>query len=789
MLKSYFNIAWRNLRNNKLYSLLNIIGLAIGMSVAIIIGFWVWDEVSFDRYHKQYDRIARVMVNTTNNNIIYSGKTVSIPMGYELRDKYRSDFSHISLATHMGTHIIAMGDKQLSQAGLWVQSEFPEMFSLKMVTGNANALKDPSSILLAQSVAKSLFNNIDPLNKTVRVDNKTDLKVAGVYQDLPHNTTLGDVKLLLPWEKYVSEGWVKNALTQWENHNCQLFVQLKDFAQIEKVNDKIKNVPTPHITYSKEELMLHPMNKWHLYNEFKEGKVAGGRISLVWMIGLIGIFVLLLACINFMNLSTARSEKRSKEVGIRKTIGSLRSQLIFQFLSESLIIVLLATIVTVVLVLLSLPLFNKLSDKLMTFPWTDPIFWLSLLTFTLFTALIAGSYPAFYLSGFKPIKVLKGTFKAGQEAALPRKMLVVIQFTVSIALIIGTVIVYQQIQFASKRPVGYTREGLITIDMNTPDIYDHYDAIRNELLRTGVVTDMAQSNSAPTEVWSNNIIDWKGKDPAKVVSPGTIAVSHDFGNTLGWKILEGRDFSRDFPSDTGAFILNESAVKLVGFEKPVGQTIRWLNEEHVIVGVVKDMVMESPYQPIRPTIFHLNPGWSRLITIRINEDVSLRDGLAKIEPVFKKFNPGSPFVFKLTEDEYAKKFFDEKRIGNLTAVFALLAVFISCLGLFGLASFVASQRTKEIGIRKVLGASVFTVWKMLSKDFVLLVIISCGMAIPISFYFLNDWLQQYIYRTPIHWWIFVAISVGAILIALLTVTYQSIKAAIANPVVSLKSDC
>jgi len=788
MLKSYFKIAWRNLRNNKLYSLLNITGLAIGMSVAIIIGFWIWDEVSFDRYHQQHDRIARVMVNTTNNNIIYSGKTVSIPMGYELRDKYRGDFKYVSLATHMGTHIIAVGDKQLSQAGIWVQDEFPEIFTVKMVTGNANALKDPSSILLAHSVAKSLFNDIDPLNKTVRIDNKTDLKVAGVFEDLPHNTTLGDVKLLLPWDKYVSEGWVKNAQTQWENHNCQLFVQLQDLAQIEKVNDKIKNVPTPHITYSKEELMLHPMNKWHLYSEFKEGKVAGGRISLVWLIGLIGSFVLLLACINFMNLSTARSEKRSKEVGIRKTIGSLRRQLIFQFLSESLIIVLLATIVTILMVLLSLPLFNRLSDKLMTFPWTNPIFWLSLLAFSLFTALIAGSYPAFYLSGFKPIKVLKGSFKAGQEAALPRKVLVVIQFTVSIALIIGTVIVYQQIQFASNRPVGYTREGLITIDMNTPDMYNHYDAIRNDLLRTGVVYDMAQSNSAPTEVWSNNIIDWKGKDPAKVVSPGTIAVSHDFGNTLGWKILEGRDFSRDFPSDTGAFILNESAVKLVGFENPVGQTIKWLNEEHTIVGVVKDMVMESPYQPIRPTIFHLNPGWSRLITIRIKGDLSLQDGLAKIEPVFKKFNPGSPFVYKLTEEEYAKKFFDEKRIGNLTTVFAILAVFISCLGLFGLASFVAGQRTKEIGIRKVLGASVFTVWKMLSKDFVLLVIISCAIAIPVSLYFLNDWLQQYEYRTPIHWWTFVIAGAGAILLTLLTVTYQSIKAALKNPVTSLKSE-
>lgn len=793
MIKSYLKIAWRNLQNNKMYSALNIIGLATGMAVALLIGLWVWDEVSFNTWHKQYNRLAQVMVQVTNKtangNEIYTGATASMPMGYELRDKYAGDFKHVSMVSWQAAHILAVGDKQLSQTGMWVQEAFPVMLTLKIITGSPDALKDPSSILLAESVAKALFNEVDPLNQTVRLDNKIEMKIAGVYEDMPYNTTWRDVKLLLPWNRYVNtEEWVKNAQTQWDNHMCQLYVQLQDHADVDKVSTKIKMVPTPHITFSKEELLLHPMDKWHLHSEFKDGKLVGGRIRMVWMIGIIGAFVLLLACINFMNLSTARSEKRSREVGIRKTIGSLRRQLVVQFLSESFTMAVLALSVALLMVQSSLPLFNGLSDKEMSIPWSNPIFWLLILTFTFFTGIVSGSYPAFYLSSFQPVKVLKGTFRVGRFAALPRKVLVVVQFTVSVALIIGTFIVYQQIQYASNRPVGYTREGLITVDMNTPDFNGHYDAIRNDLLKTGAVADMANSNSAPTEVFSNNIVEWKGKDPSITVSPGTVAVSHDFGNTIGWTIKEGRDFSRNFVSDTFAFILNESAVKLTGFKNPVGQTIRWLDQDHVIVGVVKDMVMESPYQPVRPTIFHLNPYWARLITVRIKPGISLRDGLAKIEPIFKKYNPGSPFVYKLTDDEYAKKFNDEKRIGNLTSIFAFLAVFISCLGLFGLASFVAEQRTKEIGVRRVLGATVFGLWKMQSKEFVSLVIISCFIAIPIAWYYLDQWLQNYDYRIEISAWIFIATISGALGITLLTVSFQAIKAAIANPVKSLRKE-
>lgn len=791
MLKNYLKIAWRSLRNNKLYSAINIVGLATGMAVALLIGLWIWDEVSFDTYHHRYNRLAQVMVRVTQSGEVFTHSTVSIPMGYELRDKYTPDFKYVSLVSWPAEHILSTGEKKISQTGMWVQETFPVMFTLKMIKGSAEALKDPSSVLLAQSAAKALFGDTDPLNKTVRLDNNADMKVAGIYEDLPYNTTNRDVKLLLPWERYINnntEGWVKNAQTQWGNHMCQLYVQLNDHADLDKSSAKIKNVPTPHINYTREELQLHPMSKWHLYSEFKEGELVGGRIRMVWLFGIIGVFVLLLACINFMNLSTARSEKRSREVGIRKAIGSLRQQLIGQFLSESLTVAFLALLLAILFVQLSLPFFNSLSDKVMSIPWGYPLFWLLIAGFTFFTGLVSGSYPAFYLSSFESVKVLKGTFRAGRFASLPRKVLVVVQFTVSIALIIGTVIVYKQIQHARNRPVGYTREGLITVDMNTPEIRGHYDVMRNDLLRTGAVADMAESNSAPTDVWSNNIVDWKGKDPDKVVSPGTIAVSHDFGNTIGWEITEGRDFSRNFPADTGAFILNESAVKLTGFKNPIGQTIRWLDQDHVIIGVVKDMVMESPYQPIRPTIFHLQPTWARLITVRIKPGMPLHEGLAKIEPVFRKYNPGSPFVYKFTDDEYARKFNDEERIGNLITFFAVLAIFISCLGLFGLASFMAEQRTKEIGIRKVLGASVFNLWKMLSKDFVVLVVISCAIAIPLAWYFLQQWLDQYEYRTQMSWWVFAMAVIGALIITLATVSYQAIKAAIMNPVNSLKTE-
>jgi ABC-type antimicrobial peptide transport system permease subunit len=793
MLKNYFKIAWRNLLKSKVYSLINIVGLATGMAVALLIGLWIWDEVSFNSYHTNHGRLAQVM-NTIHNagQESFTGSAVSLPQGPELRNKYGDNFKYLSLASWNTDHILAVGEKKLSVQGMSVQPQFPVMITLNMLKGRQTALEDPSSIMLSASVAKALFGDADPFGKIIKVDNKLNLKVGGVYEDLPYNTTFRDTKILMAWDKYlVSENWLRNAETNWDAHSSQMFVQLSDHADLNKTNIKIRDIINPHLPkgQGKEYVFLHPMDKWHLYSDFRNGKLAGGRIQFVWLFGIIGVFVLLLACINFMNLSTARSEKRAREVGIRKAIGSLRGQLIGQFLSESVLVAFLSFLLSIILIQVSLPFFNSIADKQMSIPWGNPVFWILILGFTLFTGLVSGSYPAFYLSAFNPIKVLKGTFRVGRFASIPRKVLVVIQFTVSVSLIIGTIIVFRQIQFAKNRPVGYTREGLITVMMNTPDLYGHYGVLRDDLLKTGMVADMAQSSSPSTGVWSDQIgFDWEDKDPNTVPAFGTIAVTHDFGNTIGWQIREGRDFSRNFQTDSISMILNEAAVKQVGFKEPVGRIIKFNNKNYTIVGVVKDMVMESPYQPIKPTVFFLDYEWANVITVKIKPGAPLRDALSKIEKVFKKYNPGSPFTYQFTDEEYAKKFSDEERIGNLASIFAVLAIFISCLGLFGLASFVAEQRTKEIGVRKVLGASVFNLWKMLSKDFVALVVISCLIAIPLAWYFLNRWLQQYEYRTGVSWWIFIVAATGALAITLLTVSYQAVKAALMNPVKSLRTE-
>lgn len=786
MIRSYLKFAWRNFRKNLGYSALNVTGLAVGMAVALLIGLWIYDELSFDRYHKNHSRVGQVLATQVFNDEIETDASIVVPMGAAFRTQYASEFKKVALSSWNLPHILSVGDRKISQSGMWAEPDLPALLSLD-VRGEAEALKDPSSLMLSQSVAKALFGDEDPLGKPVRVDNVTDMKVAAVYKDLPANTTLNETKFLLSWNNAANRH--NRQTDQWKNHGSQLFVELNDNVDFVTATAKVRDLLKPYIKEWKEELLVHPMDEWHLYNEFENGRVSGGRIQFVWLFGIIGIFVLLLACINFMNLSTARSEKRAKEVGIRKAMGSLRKQLIFQFLSESLAVTFIALTVSFILVFISLPLFNEVAGKNMAVPFDRPVFWLFVLGFALLTGLFAGSYPAFYLSGFNAIKTLKGTFRVGRFAAIPRKVLVVTQFTVSIALIIGTVIVFRQIQFTKNRPVGYSREGLITLDMNTPDLYKHYNSLRNELLQTGTVADMAEANSTTTEIWSNNTgLEWEGKDPGTSPLFGTIAVTHDYGKTIGWKIVSGRDFSRDFPADTGNFILNESAVKLTGLQNPVGKTMRWNGKDRVITGVVKDMIMESPYEPTVPTIFHMQYGWVNKIILRIKPTVPVRDALAAIKAVFNKYNPSSPFEYKFVDDAYAQKFLVEERIGKLAGFFAALAVLISCLGLFGLSSFVAEQRAKEISIRKVLGATGVNLWHLLTKDFVSLVIISFLFTIPLSYYFMNEWLQNYQYRTELSWWVFVAAGAGAMLITLLTVSFHAIRAAIINPARSLRTE-
>ncbi|MBS1597967.1 MAG: ABC transporter permease [Bacteroidetes bacterium] len=785
MIRNYFKIAWRNLRNNKVYSFINIAGLATGMAVALLIGLWIWDEVSFDSYYPNHKKLAQVLTYQTMKDGSGSSKSISMPLGVALKNEYSDIFKRVSLASWNDEQLLLYGDKKIPGNGMWVQEDFPAMFGLKMLKGNEGALKDPSAVLIDESMAKAIFNDEDPINKVVKVGDKFNMKIAGVYKDLPRNTNFYDTKVLLAWGN--KENW-RNTQTEWENHCGQLFVELNDGVTMRTADAKIRNVPTSKIEEWKEEAIVYPMDRLHLYGgEFENGKEREGRIQFVWLFGIIGAFVLLLACINFMNLSTARSEKRAKEVGIRKTIGSVKSQLIGQFLCESILVAVLAFILSLALVELSLEFFNQLSDKEMSIPFSNIIFWLLTLGFTFFTGLIAGSYPAFYLSSFEPIKVLKGTLRAGPLASLPRKVLVVLQFTVSVTLIIGTIIVYRQIQYAKNRPVGYNRDGLITVGMGSPDLWGKFEPIRNDLLATGVVANMAESSYPTTNFGQNNGMQWRGQDPSRVIFFRDVNVTHDFGKTVGWQILRGRDFSKDFATDSSAMILNEATAKILGFKNPLGEIVKFRGKPFTVIGVVKDMVTESPYEPIDPAIF-VCEGWMSVINIKLKPNAPVHDALAKIENVFKKFSPNYPFSYHFTDTVYDTKFSAEMRIGNLATFFAILAIFISCLGLFGLASFVAEQRTKEIGVRKVLGASVFNLWKLLSKEFIALVLISCLIAVPLSSFFLNKWLMNYNYRTDISWWIFVISGFGAMIITLLTVSYQAIKAALMNPVKSLRSE-
>ena len=786
MLSNYLKITWRNLVRNKVYSFINIGGLAVGMAVAMLIGLWVWDELSFNRYHQNYDRIAQVMLNQTFNGVVGTQEENPPPLGNALRTTYGTDFKYVVMSTQASPTILTFGDKKLTKTGRTAEADVAEMLTLKMLKGTRASLKNPGSILLSESAAVTFFGDTDPLGRVLTINNEKTLNVTGVYEDLPQNSIFSDTDFIAPWNEKDHKG-------DWWYNSFQTFVQLADHADLGKVSAKIKDIKLINGLKEerryKPEIFLHPMSKWHLRSEFENGVNIGGRIQFVWLFGIIGAFVLLLACINFTNLSTARSEKRAKEVGIRKAVGSVRSQLINQFFSESFLVVMLAFVLSIGLVLSTLNTFNQVADKEIFMPWLNPSFWLVSLSFVGLTGVIAGSYPAFYLSGFQPVKVLKGTFRAGRFAAIPRKVLVVVQFTVSVALTIGTLTVYRQIQYAQSRPVGYGRTGLITIQTSTPDIHDHFMAIREELQKSAAVVEMAESHSPLTDLFlALADYDWKGKDPSQNVSLGTIRVSPEFGKTVGWQVATGRDFSRAFITDSSAIILNQSAVKLMGLTKPIGETVKLGGVSLTVVGVIKDVLMESPYTPVRPSVYMLNNRKGNFAMLKLNPAISTQDALRKIETVLKTYNPAAPFDYQFADQEYAKKFAGEERIGNLASVFAILAIFISCLGLFGLASFTAEARTKEIGIRKVLGASVGNLWGLLSKDFVVLVVIAFVTATPIAYYFLSNWLQKYEYRTEMSWWIFAVSGAGALVITLLTVSFQAIKAALMNPVKSLRSE-
>jgi putative ABC transport system permease protein len=794
MLKNYFTIGWRTLVRNKGYSAINIGGLVAGMAVAILIGMWIFDEISYNKSFENYDRLGHVMVH--NGDGTYPSNPV--PLEPELRSNYSEDFKHVTISTWTQEYSITAGDRKFMEPGAFMRPNAPEMFSLGMTYGTRGALNEPNTIMISRSLSQKLFDDKDPIGQVVRIKNLVDVRVGAVYEDFPANTQFHKLSFIGSWDFLLSwMTWMKEESERWDNNSYKIYVQLRDGVTFEQASARIKDIKMKYLNEEnrqrKPELFVHPMSKWHLHSKFKDRKIVmSDELQFVWLYGIIGAFVLTLACINFMNLSTARSEKRAKEVGIRKTMGSLRTQLIIQFFSESFITVGIATIFSVAVVVIALPFFNEIAGKQISIPWINPVFWLLILGFALIAGTFAGSYPALYLSSFRPVKVLKGTFHSGRLASLPRKILVVLQFAVSVCLILGTVIVYQQIQFAKSRPVGYSRDGLLSVYMITPDLHEHYEAIRNELMNSGAAENVANSSAPATEVWSSNSgFDWVGK-PAELETNFNVNwVTETYGKTVGWRFIEGHDFTAGIPADGNSIIINSTLADVIGFADPVGQTLKWgkSGEIHLrIVGVIEDMVIGSPYQQVMPTVFRYGTRNMCVINIRLHPSRTAQESVAIMASIFQKYNPSVPFQYKFVDEEYDRKFAAEVRVGKLAAIFAGLAILISLLGIFGLSSFVAEQRTKEIGIRKVVGASLFNLWMLLTRSFVGLVMLACLVAFPVASYFLTNWLSTFTYRIEIQWWIFPAVAIGALVITMITVSYQALRAALANPVYSLKAE-
>ena len=785
MIKNYFKIAGRNLFRNKGFSITNIIGLTIGLTCTIFIFLWVKDELSYDKFQKNYDNIYQVMANRDFNNTIFTDPNMVLPLASSLEKSY-SQIKNAVVTTQGESHIFSYGDQKLKKTGLTVGGNFFDMFSWKFIKGNAaNAISDPSSIVLTQSAAKSFFGNKDPLNQILRIDNENNLRVSAIVADPPGNSSL-QFDFIKAFN--YSDPDVKNDMNEWVNSSWRVYLQIIPGTSITAVEKDINTLKKQHDPHDKvSTYFTFPMNKWRLNSDFKDGKNVGGMIEYVRLFTIIAIIILLIACVNFMNLSTARSEKRAKEVGVRKVLGSDKKQLILQFFFESMILVFIAFVLAVIAVFLLMSPFNTLVDKHLSLDLTQPYLWIGGLVIIIFTGVIAGSYPALFLSSFNPAKILKGTILQGKSAVIPRRILVIAQFVISIFLISATIIVYQQIQHVKKRDIGYNPDNLIMIP-STPDVSKNYTIIKEELLKTGLVSSVTRTFSPLTEVWwKSPSPHWDGQPTDVQIIVTGFSTDVDFAKTTGVKILQGKDFS-GMPSDSSAIMLNKAAVIAMGLKNPIGMQMRYGPRTYTVTGITDNVVMESPFKPVEPMMIYYQPENSNIVDIRLKPSSQLQQSLKSMEKVFKTYNPSVPFEYQFADKEFGKKFLTEELIGKLTNIFAGLAIFICCIGLAGLAAFTVEKRIREIGIRKVLGASVQQVLLLISSEFLKLVLIAFIIATPLTYWLMNEWLQKYDYRIHISIWVFFGVGIGILLLTLAVVSLNTLKAATTNPVKSLRTE-
>lgn len=788
MFRNYLLITVRNLFKNGFYSFINIAGLAIGIACSILILLWVQEETSYDKFFPKADRLYQVWVRAQFDGKISSWTSVPLPT-YEAFKTANSNISRMVVTDWGGEHLITVGENRLIKRGYYASEEFLEMFEFPLVHGNAaQVMDDPRSIIITEATAKSLFGDQDPLNQVIRVDNQYDLKVTGVLKDVPSHSTF-QFDFLMTWKFREQENdWVRRNTTNWGNYSFQVFAELNDSKNHADVEKSVKMMLQEHgETETKPEYFLYPLLRWHLHGNFDNGKESGGMIDYVQMFTIIAVFIIVIACINFMNLATARSERRAREVGIRKSVGSRRFELVLQFIGESTFISFLAFAVAVLVAQLVLPYYNDLVQKKLFIDYTSGVFWMYSLGMIFITGIVSGSYPAFYLSSFQPVKVLKGKPTIGKGASTPRKVLVTLQFGFSILLIIGTIVIYQQIQLVKARDLGYDQEGLMSVSY-TNEVQKNYRAIKAELLNTGVVEAVTKSNSQITDINSNNFLGWPGKPEDLRVIFTTIATEYDYTKTMGIKLIEGRDFSEEFKSDTASILINKAALALMNLKDPIGTELDLWGGKRKLIGIMDDVLMGSPYQPVKPLFAILDPEWIDAVSIRLKRTNDIQASVEAVKKVFEKYAPAYPFEYRFADVEFQKKFTNINLQSTLASLFASLTIIITGLGLFGLASFTAEQRTKEIGIRKVLGATVPSLMSLINRDFSKLVLISFVLSAPLAWWLLSKYLERYPIRTEIQWWVFPLTGAIALLFALLVVSTQAWRAAHANPATSLRSE-
>lgn len=787
MFRNYIKTAWRNLLNNKTFSLINIAGLALGMTCSLLIVLWLKDELQKDMFHEKGSRLYRVMENQNySGNISTFASTPGI-----LAENIVKDIPEIKMACQFlweEEPLFTVGDTYDKEKGRYTQKDFLNMFSFKLVKGDpATALARPDAIILSKKLAAKYFKGEDAMGKMIRIDNKDNVVVTGILDDIPETSSL-KFDFLMSYDVWLKKNdWAR----EWGNNGPRCYFLLAENASAAKVNAKIKDYIKSKNKNSNVELFVQNYGESYLYSNWEAGKQNGGRIEYVKIFSLVAVVILLIACINFMNLATARSMKRAREIGVRKVVGAEKKQLIGQFIGESMFVTLLAVCVSLLAVWLLLPGFNSLTGKELSLSFADRSFVLSLIALTIITGLLAGSYPALFMSSLNPIIVLKGTLKIKSGATFFRKALVVFQFALSIILILGMVVVYRQIDYIHNKNLGFSKEDLLYMPLEG-DLQQNFESFKLELQKQPGIKYVTSAQSSPLEVGSSTMgVNWPGKDTTKQLLFSMNPVTYDYIRTMGIEMVGGRDFDRSFSLDTMGYLLNEAAVKKVGYKDPIGKELTVWGDKGTIVGVMKDFHYNSLKVPIEPIILRLfKKSWKSYwgsVIVR-TEKGKTKEAIASMEKMYKKFNPGFPFRYYFTDDEIAKNYKSEYTVSTLSRYFAFLAIFISCLGLFGLITFTAEQRVKEIGIRKVLGASIPGIVQMLSKDFLILVGLAALVAFPISWWMMHHWLQDYAYRIEISWWMFVIAGLAAVLIALVTISFQAIKAATSNPVKSLRTE-